>query len=247
MVSFFCEEKRDVMNDYLQIANSPSFWITCIPAILMVVFQAVIFTRLAFRASKVTTLTSQQCRTAFRVGATSAIGPAMAIFIVMIGMMAVVGAPMAWLRLNFIGSATTELTATTVGAKAMGVELGSAEYGLTAFSASVWTMTLNGCGWLLFCGLFTDKMDKIMSKFTGGNIALMTAVCGAAVLGTASYLATDQALKSAPHLAAVIASIISMLVLIKISEKHPKLKEYNLGIAMLLGMTVAVIVLQFTK
>lgn len=235
------------MNDYIHIANSMGLWMTCIPAVAIVIFQAVVFTKRAFCASHVTALTPHQCRTAFRVGATSAVGPAMAIFIVMVGMMAVVGAPMSWLRLNFIGSATTELTATTVGAKAMGVELGSAEYGLTAFASSVWTMTLNGCGWLLFCGLFTDKMDKIMGKFTGGNLALMTAVCGAAVLGTASYLATDQALKSTPHLAAVITSIIAMVILIKVSENRPKLREYNLGIAMILGMTVAVIVLQFTK
>lgn len=235
------------MKDYLEIANSPALWITCIPAIAMVIFQAVIFTQRAFRASKVTTLTPHQCRTALRVGATSAVGPAMAIFIVMVGMMAVIGAPMSWLRLNFIGSATTELTATTVGAKALGVELGSAGYGLTGFAASVWTMTLNGCGWLLFCGLFTDKMDKIMVKFTGGNLAIMTAVCGAAVLGTASYLATDQALRSSPHLAAVITAILSMMVLIKVSENRPKLKEYNLGIAMILGMTAAVIVLKATQ
>lgn len=232
--------------DYMQIANSLELWITCMPAIAIVIFQAVIFTQKAFRGAKYTTLTPHQCRTAFRVGATSAIGPAMAIFIVMVGMMAVVGAPMSWLRLNFIGAATTELTATTVGAKAMGVELGSAEYGLTAFASSVWTMTLNGCGWLLFCGLFTDKMDKIMSKFTGGNLALMSAVCGAAVLGTASYLATDQAVRSTPHLVAVITSIVAMLILLKVSENRPKLKEYNLGIAMILGMAAAVIALQFT-
>ena len=159
--------------------------------------------------------------------------------------MAVIGGPMTWLRLSFIGAAPTELTATTIGAKAMGVELGSAEYGLTAFTASVWTMTLNGCGWLLFCGLFTHRLDKVMAKFTGGNMKIMAEVCGAAVLGTASYLAADQALKSSPGLAAVFSSAVTMVLLIKISEKHPKLKEYNLGIAMIVGMVCAVITLQF--
>lgn len=147
---------------------------------------------------------------------------------------------MSWLRLNFIGAATTELMAATVGVKAMNVEFGSAAYDLTAFASSVWIMTLNGCGWLLFCGLFTDKMDRILKKFTGNSIALMTSICGAAVLGTASYLATDQALKTTPHMAAVFTSIISMGILLKVSANRPKLKEYNLGIAMLLGMTAAV-------
>jgi len=235
------------MKEYLEIANSPAMWLACIPAICVVIFQAFIYTKKAFGASKTTTLKTEQCKTAFRVGATSAVGPALAIFVIMVAMMAIVGGPMSWLRLNFIGSATTELTATTVGAKALGVEVGSAAYDLTAFASSVWTMTLNGCGWLLFCGLFTDKMDKIMTRFTGGNLALMSTICGAAVLGTAGYLATDQARRSLPHLGAVIAAVISMVILLKISKNRPKLKEYNLGIAMVIGMTVAVIILKFVS
>lgn len=232
------------MKEYLDIANSLGLWITAIPAILIVGLQAYIFSKKAYKAAPLCGLTKQQCNTAFRVGATSAVGPAMAVFIVMVGMMAVIGGPMTWLRLSFIGAATTELTATTIGAKAMGVELGSVDYGLVAFTASVWTMTLNGCGWLLFCGLFTHKLDKVMAKFTGGNIKIMTEVCGAAVLGTASYLAADQAIKSSPNLAAVITSAVTMTCLIKISDKHPKLKEYNLGIAMIVGMISAVIILK---
>lgn len=228
------------MKNYLEVANNLDLWILCIPALAIVVFQSIIFAKKAYEAAKVTTLTPSQCRTAFRVGATSAFGPSLAIFIVMVGLMAVIGAPMSWLRLNFIGAATTELMAATVGAKAMNVEFGSAAYDLTAFASSVWIMTLNGCGWLLFCGLFTDKMDRILKKFTGNSIALMTSICGAAVLGTASYLATDQALKTTPHMAAVFTSIISMGILLKVSANRPKLKEYNLGIAMLLGMTAAV-------
>ncbi len=40
------------------------------------------------------------------------------------------------------GAAPTELTASTIGAKAMGIEFGSPEYDVTAFASSVWTMTL---------------------------------------------------------------------------------------------------------
>lgn len=229
----------------MNIANCLGLWLTAIPAVFIVGLQAYIFSKKAYKAAPLCGLTHKQCNKAFRVGATSAVGPAMAVFIVMVGMMAVIGGPMTWLRLSFIGAAPTELTATTIGAKAMGVELGSAGYDLTAFTASVWTMTLNGCGWLLFCGLFTHRLDKVMAKFTGGNMKIMAEVCGAAVLGTASYLAADQALKSSPGLAAVFSSAVTMVLLIKISEKHPKLKEYNLGIAMIVGMVCAVITLQF--
>lgn len=38
-----------------------------------------------------------------------------------------------------------------------------------------------------------------------------------------------------------IAAAIAMLILERISKKFPKLVEYNLGIAMVVGMTAAVI------
>ena len=230
------------MVNYLEISNSMPLWLMALPTVAMVGVQAFIFSKKAYNAAPLVDLSHEQCRHAFRIGAISAVGPAVAVFIVMIGMMAVVGAPMTWLRLNIIGSATTELTATTVGAKAMGIQLNTPEYGLTAFAASVWTMTLNGCGWLLFCGLFTHKMGKIMDHFTGGNIAVLSEICGAAVLGTASYLAVDQGLRSSPNVAAVIAAIVSMSILMKVSPKW--LKEYNMGIAMIFGMIAAVAVLK---
>ncbi len=161
----------------------------------------------------------------------------------MIAMMAVIGGPFTWLRLSFIGAAPTELTASTIGAKAMGVEFGSPpEYDVTAFASSVWTMTLNGCGWLLFCGLFTHKLDKLQDKIAGGDTALMGQICGAAILGTASYLVMSNSKAGIDRFVAALVSAIVMIILDKVSEKAPKLKEYNLGISMLIGMFVAVLV-----
>lgn len=44
---------------------------------------------------------------AFKIGLISAIGPAMGVFIVMVGLMTVIGGPMAWMRLSIIGAAAT--------------------------------------------------------------------------------------------------------------------------------------------
>lgn len=230
------------MDNYLQIANDPMMWIMSIPVVTVVAIQACLFSVRAYKASHLVDLNKDQCLHAFKVGAISAIGPAFAVFIVMISMMAVVGAPMTWLRLSIIGAAPTELTATTIGAKAMGIEVGSPEYGVTAFASSVWTMSLNGCGWLIFCGLFTHKMDWVMKKVTGGSMVIMAEVCGAAVLGTAGYLATAQSMRSSPHLAAVFAAAFTMALLNKFSPKW--MKEYNLGIAMIVGMAAAIVVLK---
>src|SRR5690554_150426 len=107
------------MKDYLEIANDPMLWVMAIPAVAMVGVQAYLFSKRAFNASKTTSLSKEQCRKAFKVGAVSAIGPSLSVFVVMIAMMAVIGGPVTWLRLSFIGAAPTELTASTIGAKAM--------------------------------------------------------------------------------------------------------------------------------
>lgn len=230
------------MSDYLEIANDPVLWLICIPAIALVALQAFLFSKRAIHASSTTSLSKSDCFRAFKVGAISAIGPSLSVFVVMLGMMAVIGGPVTWLRLSFIGAAPTELTASTIGAKAMGVEFGSPEYGITAFSASVWTMTLNACGWLLFCGLFTHKLDQLQDRVAKGNAELMTQIAGAAVLGTASYLVMSNAKKGMSSLVAAVVSAIIMVLLTKFSHKFPGLKEYNLGIAMVAGMFAAVII-----
>lgn len=229
------------MQEYLKIANDPMLWVMATPVVLIAGIQAFIISKRAFAASKLVNMTKQEGVKAFRAGAISAIGPAIAVFIVMLGMMAVVGGPITWLRLAIIGAAPTELTASTMGATAMGVEFGSPEYDATAFANSVWVMTLNGVGWLLFTGLFTHKLDSFRNKLTGGNTALMGVIGGAATLGTMAYLTSGHVLAGGGRLIAAIAAGLAMAVLFKLGEKIPALKEYNLGIAMVIGMFAAVL------
>ena len=230
------------MRDYLEIANDPMLWVMAIPAVAMVGVQAYLFSKRALQASKTTNLSKEQCKKAFKVGAVSAIGPSLSVFVVMLGMMAVIGGPITWLRLSFIGAAPTELTAATIGSKAMGVEFGSPEYDVTAFASSVWTMTLNGCGWLIFCGFFTHKLDRLQDKVAGGDTKLMGQICGAAILGTASYLVISNSQAGIDRFVAALVAAVTMTLLDKVSVKAPKLKEYNLGISMLVGMFIAVLI-----
>lgn len=232
------------VNGYLEIANDPWMWLMATPVVILTGAQGIIFAKKAFNASeaKVVNLTKEQCVKSFKVGAISAIGPSVSVFIVMLGLMAVIGGPLSWLRLSIIGAAPTELTAATMGAKAMGVEFGSPQYDINAFASSVWTMTLNGCGWLLFCGLFTHKLGALKDKVAGGDINLLIQISGAAVVATAGYLLTGHLIAGGPRLYAGVTAAISMALLDIVSKKMPKIKEYNLGISMLIGMTVAVLI-----
>ncbi|MCF6464761.1 DUF5058 family protein [Clostridium sp. Cult2] len=229
------------MKEYLKVANDPILWLICLPVVAMVGVQAIIFSKRAFVAAKSAELTKQECKDAFRIGAVAAIGPAVAVFVVMLGMMAVVGGPMTWLRLSVIGSAPTELAASTMGAKAMGVEFGGEGYGVLEYANSVWAMTLNGIGWLVFAGLFTHKLEGMRNKFAKGDSKLIGEISGAAMLGAMAYLLGGHLIAGGGRLVSALAAGIAMILLGMLSQKFPKLVEYNLGIAMVVGMVAGVI------
>lgn len=234
--------------DYLKVANSPVLWLIVIPAISIVLVQAVLFIRKSYEAAHLVDLTRADCNKAFRVGLTSAVGPSLSVFVVMVAMMGVIGGPITWQRLSMIGAANTELTAATFGAEAMGVEFGGVGYGVVEFANSAWVMALNGCGWLVFCGLFTDKLGVIQDKVAKGDGQLIQEISGAAVLGTASFLVASNTRSRigggvAPDsLAAAIIAAGCMILLTQLAKRIPILSEYSLGISMVLGMIFGVIV-----
>ena len=230
------------MKEYLKIANDPILWLMCLPVVIIVAVQAIIFSKKAFQAAGSVELTKKEAKTAFRIGAVSAIGPAVAVFVVMLGMMAVVGGPMTWLRLSIIGAAPTELAASTMGAKAMGVEFGGEGYGVLEYANSVWVMTLNGIGWLLFVGLFTHKLDGLRNKISKGDSKLTGEIGGAATLGAMAYLVGGHLLAGGARLISALVAGVGMILLVKLAERFPKLGEYNLGLAMVMGMVAGVIV-----
>ncbi|WP_422486765.1 DUF5058 family protein [Gudongella sp. DL1XJH-153] len=229
------------MSDYLQVANDPMLWLMAAPGIGIVALQAVLFSKKAFNAGQYADLSRSEAWKAFKVGAISAIGPALAVFIVMLGMMSVVGAPITWMRLAMIGSAPTELTGATMGAQAMGVEFGGPNYGITEFSASVWTMALNGVGWLLFTGLFAHRLTGIRDRISKGDDRLTVEIGGAAMLGAFAYLVGGHLIAGGGRLIAAVISGLAMIALVYISKRMPKLLEYNLGIAMIIGMIAGVL------
>ncbi|MFB0917682.1 MAG: DUF5058 family protein [Clostridiaceae bacterium] len=234
------------MKDYLNIANSSLMWMSAIPIALLVVVQAVIFSKKAIDSAELVDLSKDDAKKAFKVGAVSAIGPAMGVFVVMLGLMAVIGGPLAWMRLSIIGAAPTELAAAGMAAKAMGQELTSPTYGLMEFANATWVMALNGSAWLLTTALFSDKIEGVTKKISGGDpkkvgILMISAMCGAFAFLFGSELKKILTPKTVPFAVSGIGAAIAMIFLEKLSKKYPKLGEYNLGIAMIIGMICAVV------
>lgn len=235
------------MKNYMDVANSFPLWLSVIPVILGVLAEAAIFSKKAKDAGDLVGLTKKEANQAFKAGATAAIGPSMGVFIVMLGLMASIGGPIAWQRLSIIGAAPTELAAANVAAQAQGTTLGAPDYNLINYAAATWVMALNGSAWLLTSGLLTDKLDKISYKITGGNTKKLGLLSVTAMTGAFGYFASDQIVKGlqpgqTPILGALAGSAIAMVVLDIIAKKFPKIAVFNLGIAMVVGMVCAMVV-----
>lgn len=235
------------MNNVREVSNSLPLWLSVVPVVIAVLCEAVIFTKKAKKAGNLVDLSEEDSKRAFRVGATAAIGPSLGVFIVMLGLMSAIGAPISWQRLSIIGAAPTELAAANMAAKAQNVTLGSDTYNLVNFANAAWVMALNGGAWLFTSGLFTDKLDKISHKVTGGDTKKLGILSVTAMCGAFGYFAVNEFVKglepgNAPIIAAVVASSLSMGLLTKLGKKYPKLGEFSLGLAMIIGMIAAVIV-----
>lgn len=234
------------MKEYLNVANSSSLWLACIPIAVLVVIQAIIFSKRAFASAELADLSKEEAYKAFKVGAVSAVGPAMGVFVVMLGLMSVIGGPLAWMRLSIIGAAPTELAAAGMAAKAMGKELTSPDYGILEFANAAWVMGLNGSAWLLTTALFSHKIEVFTGKISKGDpkkvgILMISAMCGAF-----GYLFGNELIKglkpeTRPYAVSGIGAVAAMIILERLAKKYPKLGEYNLGLAMIVGMACAVI------
>lgn len=152
--------------------------------------------------------------------------------------------PHGWLRLSIIGAAATELSAATMGAQAAGVEFGGEGYTLTIMAVSWFAMALNGAGWLVVSGTITPALEKLRGKLSGGDTKWLAVLSGACSLGIFGYLNANEIVKGLGNTIACLAGALSMVAIMKwVVPKHPKIAEYSLGIAMIIGMFFAVILI----
>lgn len=225
--------------EYLEIANSPMMWLMVIPTVIMVCVQAYVFIRNAKKAGPLVDLSKDDIKEAMRAGAICSIGPGLSMFTAMIAMMSILGGPFAWLRLSIIGTITTEMLGATAGAGAMGVDLTSPNYGIIAFTCSVWVITLNTWGFFIVNLLFAHRMEKVKVAVEKRDIYMFNAIGSCVMIGCISMFLAGQMVGGLGKFSAAIASFVVMLLLMQLAKKFPKLAEYNLGIALIAGILIA--------
>lgn len=225
------------------IANSPIAWFACSVLVVVAVIQSVLFTRISNRAAKEIKMDKSVCKKAFRTGLITAIGPSIGVFIVMVGLIPVIGGPMSWQRLSVIGSAPLELSNAQIGAQVAGVTFGGEDYNAKAMMLSWLTLALGTQGWIWFVILFGNKLGKVREKIGGNDQAWLVLFGTAALIAVFGKLCMDKVVGGVGPAAAAFAGIILMVLMNKfVIPKLPAIKEYAVGIVMLLAMVVASVI-----
>lgn len=226
--------------DYLEIANSPGMWITGAIVVSVIILQAIIFMKKAYSTGLKIGLTPQQMTRGMRAGLITSIAPSLAVAVTMISLIIPLGAPYAWMRLSIIGSVPYELMAASTGARVMGVELGGEGYGLTAMAISMWTATICAGGWLILCAFFIPKFETARRRIVRGREEFLPILTACTFLGALCYFGLPHFVGGGPGAAAASAGGVSILILGVISRKLKWLKEWALGIAMIIGMLASI-------
>jgi hypothetical protein len=235
------------MEQVLQIANSPALWLFAALIISVVVVQALMYLRMTLDFSnRYGILSPDERRVVYKTAAINSVGPAIAVFFVAVSLIAMVGGPVTLMRVGVIGSAIFEFVAADLGAKAIGAEIGTDSYTLQAFATSVWVMTLGGMGWLVTSFCFTKGLDRAQDRMSSANPELIKAAGTATPIAIFMLMGANAAIDkswlsnitiSADQLAAVLVSAASMILLNRAGRQRLWLREWAVGLSLILGLT----------
>ena len=91
--------------DISVIQNNLGMWICAAFMIAIILIQAVLYLKLSRKEATTLGLPAEQQKEAMRSAAVTAVGPALALSIMLITLMTTLGGPTAWMRMNDVGPA----------------------------------------------------------------------------------------------------------------------------------------------
>ena len=234
------------MQDYLRIANSGLMWAAvAVPMAVMAVQVYLLLTR-SLKDGRRMGVSSDQIKSAVIASASASVGPSVSILAGMVSLMVMMGAPIAWMRLSYIGAVMYEMTSADVGAQAVGVAFEQSSMTADAYANGVWAMTLGSIGWILVAGLFTHKIDFLRTKLAGGNSKALPIITAAATLGCYCSLTFDKMYPVASenrNIYAVIGGALTIFLLTMWNKKRKAkwVSNWSATIAMIVGVAFACI------
>jgi len=232
------------MKDYLEMANSGYLYLWGSLILLVILIQAILFIRLAWKEGTRIGMSSQQMLKGLRAGMVSAIIPSIPIVMMLIVMSAVLGVPFPWIRLSVIGSGPYELIAAGIGAKAMGVQSLSGE-GFTqfVFANAVWVMTIGAMWSGLIVFFFLKTIKKRYKKIENRDPEWMKVITSAAFFGVICiFVAQPITAGGVPLLTTITGAVLMTICALLITKLNFKwLREFALPLSMIGAMAAAIL------
>ena len=232
--------------DYQSASNSIIVWLACIPAVLIVAFECILFYKKSRAQADIMKIDPKLIKASMKTSAIAAIGPTVVVIATLLALINYVGVPLAWMRNSIIGNAQEELMAAEMAANGMGINMQESlvegTLGLDFLSTAAFVMAAGMVGYVVMSGLFSDKVSLLGEKFSGGNAALLPLVTLGAVLGGMSNIVVGQAVPFSINTIGVAVAAVIMGVIQFAAKKKPNalwLKEWAMTISMFGGMIIA--------
>ena len=229
---------------YSHVANSPAMAIFCGLAILVVLVQAAVFFRVAWKQALEMGLSKADLMKVVKSSAVFSIVPSLPIIISYMILLPALGKFFPWLRLSVIGSATYETLAANMAVTSFGFDsLGSADFSPDVFGSLLWVVTL-GVFLSSLSALLLRRFDSKMQSVTTNPNSFGKVIPNIMFLGmmatlSAPYLA-DVA--NIPSMAASVVSALVMIGLNAVGRRAPDLKEFAFSLSMIAGMAAACLI-----
>lgn len=229
------------MENYAHIANSPILWAVTIVAIGLVLIQAYGVLKKAWTAGRKMGISEEKLKTAVKTSIIAAVGPSFVVVVGMVSLIIVVGGPTALMRLGYIGNVVYEIMATEFAASAYGTTITSSNIPAGVFSTALWGMAIGCIGWIVFAGVFTDKMGRFVDKLSGKSAAKVIAISTGAMIGAYGYFGANYIMGTNKNMVAFITGFIVMQIVLLIYRKIKIkwLNRWSVAIAMFSGIIVA--------
>ena len=241
--------KEELMNDFLQKANSPFMYLIGAAVVLFIIVQSFVFLIRAYRRGIKIGMDPSRLRRAATSSAIFTVIPSIGILLGVIAMSGSLGVPLPWIRLSVIVALHYELMAADVAGKAAGLtSLSAASMTDSAFVTIAFVMTIGIIWGGLFC-IFGLK--KYQNKLTGvsqkdnkwGQIMFNAMFIGMVCAYIASSFG-DLAKGSVTGIIVIIVSALSMALFTWITKKTSAkwLESFALSFSMLIGMASAILI-----
>lgn len=229
---------------YSFVANSSVMAIFCGLAILVVLVQAVIFFRIAWKQALQLGFTKSDLMKVVKSSAVFSVVPSLPIIISYMILLPALGKFFPWLRLSVIGSATYETLAANMAVTSFGFDsLGSADFYPDVFGSLLWVVTL-GVFLSSMSALLLKRFDVKMKSVTENPNSFGKVIPNIMFLGMMATLSAPYLVDvgNFPSVAAIVVSAAVMIGLNAVGKRYPALKEFAFSLSMIAGMASACLV-----